>query len=123
MDSLLKEFQRFWRERSEIWEKWANYTEAFPHLLLMAFLQQITNGGGYVEREAPPDTGVWIWLSNMKKKWFIIEIKIIHPYNSLQTVQEKGLEQIRFYRDRSHPEAPAYHVIFARRPVHCESAG
>ncbi|GHT36832.1 hypothetical protein FACS189435_0600 [Bacteroidia bacterium] len=39
MDSLLKEFQRFWRRHADIWEQKADYTEAFPHLLLMAFLQ------------------------------------------------------------------------------------
>ncbi|MDR2578318.1 MAG: ATP-binding protein, partial [Chitinispirillales bacterium] len=43
MDALLKEFQKFWRRHSEIWEEKMNYTEAFPHLLLMAFLQRVLN--------------------------------------------------------------------------------
>ena len=51
MDSLLNEFQRFWRRHSDVWEQKADYTEAFPHLLLMAFLQRITNGEGYIDRE------------------------------------------------------------------------
>jgi len=51
MDALLREFQKFWRRHSERWEQKADYTEAFPHLLLMAFLQRIVNGGGNVERE------------------------------------------------------------------------
>lgn len=51
MDRLLKEFQKFWRRHSEIWEQRADYTEAFPHLLLMAFLQRVLNGGGNIERE------------------------------------------------------------------------
>jgi hypothetical protein len=45
MDTLLKEFQQFWRENSETWEEKSDYTEAFPHLLLMAFLQRVLNGG------------------------------------------------------------------------------
>ena len=32
-----------------------------------------------------------------------------------QTVREEGLEQIREYRDRYAPDAPAYLVIFDRR--------
>ena len=51
MDRLLQEFQNFWREHSEIWETRVEYTEAFPHLLLMAFLQRVVNGGGRIERE------------------------------------------------------------------------
>jgi hypothetical protein len=39
MDNILKEFQSFWRQNSEIRESKTQlgYTEAFPHLLLMAF--------------------------------------------------------------------------------------
>jgi hypothetical protein len=51
MDALLREFQKFWRRHSEVWEQKSDYTEAFPHLLVMAFLQRITNGGGRIERE------------------------------------------------------------------------
>jgi hypothetical protein len=51
MDALLKEFQIFWRNNSELWEEKLNYTEAFPHLLLMAFLQRVANGEGRIERE------------------------------------------------------------------------
>ncbi|MDR2626760.1 MAG: hypothetical protein LBC40_01860 [Dysgonamonadaceae bacterium] len=51
MDALLCEFQKFRRKHSEIWEEKADYTEAFPHLLLQAFLQRVLNGGGRIERE------------------------------------------------------------------------
>ncbi|MDR2435389.1 MAG: ATP-binding protein, partial [Treponema sp.] len=34
MEALLREFQQFWRENSEVWEQKSNYSEAFPHLLL-----------------------------------------------------------------------------------------
>jgi hypothetical protein len=44
MDNLLLEFQAFWQANSEEWEKKSKYTEAFPHLLLMAFLQRVING-------------------------------------------------------------------------------
>jgi hypothetical protein len=48
--------------------------------------------------------------------WYVIEIKLVHYYDTPQMVREEGLEQIRFYRDRLAPEAPAYLVIFDRRP-------
>jgi hypothetical protein len=32
VDTLLQEFQRFWRKNSEIWEQKSDYTEAFPHI-------------------------------------------------------------------------------------------
>ena len=46
----------------------------------------------------------------------IIEIKLIHAYNSHGEVLEEGLEQIAKYRDRIDKGAPAYLVIFDRRP-------
>jgi hypothetical protein len=39
------------------WEKKSKYTEAFPHLLLMAFLQRVTNGHGRIEREYAAGSG------------------------------------------------------------------
>ncbi|MFZ2958612.1 MAG: ATP-binding protein, partial [Candidatus Ozemobacteraceae bacterium] len=49
MPALLKNFQAFWRRNSDTWEQKADYTEAFPHLLLMAFLQRVINGGGRID--------------------------------------------------------------------------
>ncbi|MDR1901316.1 MAG: PD-(D/E)XK nuclease domain-containing protein [Treponema sp.] len=116
MDALLREFQVFWRRHSEIWEEKMNYSEAFPHLLLMAFLQRVLNGGGRIEREYAAgrrriDLGV-----EYHKQWYIIEIKLIHPYESPGEVKTEGLRQIGYYRERVAPEAPAYLVIFDRRP-------
>jgi hypothetical protein len=51
MKILLSDFQAFWRENSEIWERVYEYKEAAPHLILMAFLQRVINGGGLIQRE------------------------------------------------------------------------
>ncbi|MCL2295447.1 MAG: AAA-like domain-containing protein [Spirochaetes bacterium] len=56
MGFLLRDFQAFWRENSEIWinryeEKIFQYAEAAPHLVLQAFLQRVMNGGGQITRE------------------------------------------------------------------------
>jgi hypothetical protein len=39
MDFLMRDFQQFWRENSDIWLTKFDYEEAAPHLILMAFLQ------------------------------------------------------------------------------------
>jgi hypothetical protein len=116
MDTLLKEFQQFWRENSEIWEEKSDYTEAFPHLLLMAFLQRVLNGGGNIDREYAAGRGRMDLYIEYKEHGYIIEIKLIHPKQSIETMRAKGLEQIAKYRDTKAPSAPAYLLIFDRRP-------
>jgi hypothetical protein len=116
MDNLLREFQRFWRKNSEIWEQKADYTEAFPYLLLMAFLQRIFNGGGRIEREYAAGRGRVDLAIEYDKCWYIIEIKLIRSYDTPEEVRKEGIGQITSYRDKIDGHAPAYLVIFDRRP-------
>ncbi|WP_394829637.1 AAA family ATPase [Pendulispora albinea] len=51
MEKMLTEFTRFWVEHGEILASAMSYHEVAPQLVLMAFLQRIVNGGGYIERE------------------------------------------------------------------------
>jgi hypothetical protein len=115
MDALLKEFQKFWQRNSEIWEQKMNYTEAFPHLLLMAFLQRVLNGGGRIDREYAAGRGRMDLAVEYNNIVYIIEIKLIHSYDSPTEVREEGLGQIKKYRDKIDVAAPAYLVIFDRR--------
>jgi hypothetical protein len=116
MDALLKEFQKFWRNNSEIWEEQADYKEAFPHLLLMAFLQRITNGEGRIEREYAAGRGRMDLAVEYKGAWNIIEIKLLRKNKTFEGVMEEGSRQILQYRERVDPKAPCYLVIFDRRP-------
>ena len=118
MDRMLQEFQVFWRRHADVWESKSKsgYTEAFPHLLLMAFLQRVLNSGGRIERECAAGRGRMDLLVEYAGHCYIIEIKLVHWYDSPQTVRKEGLEQIREYRDTFSPDAPAYLVIFDRRP-------
>ena len=116
MDKLMMEFQKFWRRHSDIWESKSDYTEAFPHLLLMAFLQRVLNGGGRIEREYAAGRGRMDLGIEYNNHWYIVEIKLVHYYDTLQIVREEGLEQIRSYRNKLAPGAPSYLVIFDRRP-------
>ena len=116
MDALLKEFQVFWRRNSEIWEQKSDYTEAFPHLLLMAFLQRIVNGGGRIEREYAAGRGRMDLAVEYNERWYVIEIKLIHYYDSPDEIRDEGMAQVKKYRDSIDQDAPAYLVIFDRRP-------
>jgi len=115
MDLLLKEFQGFWRENSEIWEGKMSYTEAFPHLLLMAFLQRVLNGGGRIEREYAAGRGRMDLFVEYNANKYVIEIKLVCERQSPDTVKMKGLEQTAKYRDTKAPGCPSYLVIFDRR--------
>jgi hypothetical protein len=142
MDALLKEFQKFWRNNSEAWEDRLNYPEAFPHLLLMAFLQRVANGegramdgavsnaggvcdsklqysnrhGGRFEYEYAAGRGRMDLAVEYKGAWNIIEIKLHRKNRSFESVKEEGIRQILQYRDRIDPTAPCYLVIFDRWP-------
>jgi hypothetical protein len=50
-DRLLDAFLAFWRRHGEPLLGTAPYHEIAPHLVLMAFLDRVVNGGGSVERE------------------------------------------------------------------------
>jgi hypothetical protein len=123
MEALLKAFQCFWRENSAVWEEHSNYTEAFPHLLLMAFLQRVLNGGGRIDREYAAGRGRMDLFIEYKNNVYIIEIKLIHPKKSAKEIKAQGIEQITNYRDTKAPRdakaspIPAYLIIFDRRPT------
>jgi hypothetical protein len=122
MDSLLKEFQKFWRRHADIWEEKSDYTEAFPHLLLLGFLQRITNGGGQIEREVAAGRGRMDLFVKYKEQTFIIEIKLWRSNDSYRTVLEEGAEQTNCYRSFVSPDSPAYLIIFDRRKAEDKAA-
>jgi hypothetical protein len=128
MDNLLREFQAFWRTNSEAWEAQADYSEAFPHLLLQAFLQRVTNGLGRIEREYAAGRGRMDLAVEYKGAWDIIEIKLLRQGRAFEAVMAEGVKQILRYRDSFSPAplrsadgtpADCYLLIFDRRPDKC----
>ncbi len=117
LDALLKEFQKFWRRHADLWEAKADYTEAFPHLLLMAFLQRVVNGGGQVEREFAAGRGRMDLAVLYGSAWNIIEIKLVHPQDGRPITVEEGLAQTLRYRDTINKSAACYLVVFDRTPA------
>ncbi|QQS06106.1 MAG: PD-(D/E)XK nuclease domain-containing protein [Fibrobacterota bacterium] len=118
MDALLREFQSFWQEHSDVWEVKADYTEAFPHLLLMAFLQRILNGGGRITREYAAGRGRMDLLVEYAKAKHIIEIKLVRASKGRAKTLEEALTQVSRYRATvGGPDTPTYIALFDRTPA------
>ena len=112
---LLKDLQNFWRRHGQVWESKADYTEAFPHLLTMAFLQKVVNGEGRIEREYAAGRGRMDIAVLYGGKWSILEIKLWRSDSTREEVLEEGLPQVNRYRDKLDPGAEAFLLIFDRR--------
>jgi len=82
---------------------------------LMAFLQRVHNGGGKVDREYAAGRGRMDLHIEYNGFHYLIEIKLIHWYQTPDMVRKKGLEQIRRYRENFPPNTPCWLVIFDRR--------
>ena len=97
MHKLLKGFTQFYRESSDVWlEKFA-YKEAGPHILLLAFLQRIINGGGRIHREYALGRKRVDIRVDWKDKSFVIELKVKRKKSDETT----GLQQTAEYMDLS----------------------
>jgi hypothetical protein len=92
---LMTEWQSFWREDGHLAAGGFSYQEAGPHLMLMAFLQRIVNGGGRVEREYGLGRGALDLLVEWRGARHVIEVKL---RRDTQT-EERALAQVRRYLD------------------------
>ena len=95
MDFLMQEFQQFWRENSSIWIERFFYKEAAPHLILMAFLQRVINGGGNILRDMAAGIGRTDLCLVYERKKYPIELKIWRGEKTLY----QGIEQMMRYMD------------------------
>ena len=117
INHLLKDFQSFWRENSEIiWDElyeegFREYKEASPHLVLQAFLQRVLNGGGHISREmalGKKRVDICVEWENQK---YPIELKL---YKGAKTIKD-SIEQILDYMDKVGSKE-GWVVIFDRTP-------
>ena len=119
---LLAAFQTFFREHSEHWSQRFLYQEAWPQLLLQAFLQRVVNSGGRIEREYGLGRGrtdlLIVWPRGARGPdgglhpravragggetervdKVVIECKVLH--GGLERTIAEGLEQTAAYMDR-----------------------
>jgi Endonuclease NucS len=96
MDKLMTDWQKFWREDGHLAAEGFGYRESGPHLMLMAFLQRIINGGGRIDREYGLGRGSMDLLIEWKKDRHVIELKL----RRRKTTEADAIEQLAGYLDR-----------------------
>jgi hypothetical protein len=110
---LLRAFLDFWRQHGEPLLKSAPYHEIAPHLVLMAFLHRVVNGGGSLEREYAIGSGRMDICLRYGDVVMGMELKIWRPNKADPLAQ--GLMQLDKYLDGLGLNM-GWLVIFDRRP-------
>ena len=115
---LLREFQSFFRRHSEHWRHRFAYEEAWPQLLLQAFLQRVVNGGGRIEREYALGSGrvdlLIVWPVAERVQEVAVECKVVREHDGLERTIAEGVEQTARYVARCAAEAGHLVVIDCR---------
>jgi hypothetical protein len=112
MTGLLKAFQDFWRENSEIWIEKYDYREAAPHLILQAFLQRVVNGGAQIDREFALGRQRLDLCVRMGANRYPVELKVREARRS--DPEPSGIKQLGEYMDACGARE-GWLVIFDRR--------
>jgi hypothetical protein len=112
-DRLLASFLDFWRQHGEPLLGAAPYHEVAPHLVLMAFLHRVINGGGSIEREYAIGSGRMDLCLRYAGEELAIEIKVWRPGRPDPIAQ--GLAQLDGYLTGLGLDS-GWLVIFDRRP-------
>jgi AAA domain len=97
MPKLMADWQVFWRKDGHLAAEGFRYREAGPHLMLMAFLQRVVNGGGRIEREYGLGRGALDIMVEWRDQRHAIEVKL---RRSTETEAE-ALDQLARYLDHA----------------------
>ena len=97
MAGLMAAFQQFWRENADANAVPFQYHEAYPHLVLQAFLQRVINGGGQIVREMALGSGRLDLGVHFRGAVYAVEVKTLALY---EKSHEKAHQQILRYMDR-----------------------
>ena len=97
MVGLMAAFQQFWRENADESAVPFQYREAYPHLVLQAFLQRVINGGGQIVREMALGSGRLDLGVHFRGAVYAVEVKTRKLY---EKSHEKAYEQVAKYIDR-----------------------
>ena len=95
MAGLMSAFQKFWRENSGADRNIHDYWEATPHLVLMAFLQRVTNGQGRINREMALGSGRLDLCVEYRDKRYAVEVKTSKNFKG-----EESYKQLLGYLDK-----------------------
>ena len=112
LTKLLTAFRTFFREHSGHWlERFSEYPEAGPQLILQSYLHRVVNGGGRIEREYGLGRGrtdlLLMWPREPGQPsdlWerFVVECKVLRDSDrkSLAWTVEKGVKQTLDYMEK-----------------------
>ena len=126
VDRLLEAFQDFFRRHSEHWKNRFLYEEAWPQILLQAYLHRVVNGGGRIEREYGLGRGrvdlLIMWPQGRSREGsgggrmreYVVECKVVRAGDGWERKVAEGVEQTAGYMDRSAAEAGHLVVIDQR---------
>jgi hypothetical protein len=92
---LMAAWQTFWRKDGHLAAAGFSYQEAGPHLMLMAFLQRIVNGGGRVEREYGLGRGALDLMIEWRGARHAVEVKLRRDTET----EADALSQVARYLD------------------------
>lgn len=92
---VLDDWVLFYQQNAAIWGEQFAYYEAGPHLLMMAYLQRVVNGGGVVTREYALGRGRVDVAVVFGKQRIVIELKVLRDKSTLP----EGLKQTAEYMD------------------------
>jgi type II secretory pathway predicted ATPase ExeA len=112
VDALLQAFLTFWKQHGDPLLGSAPYHEIAPHLVMMAFLHRVVNGGGTLEREYAIGRDRMDLCLRYGEVILGIELKVWRDRRS--DPLESGLEQIEGYLERLNLPT-GWLVIFDRR--------
>ena len=115
MPKLMTDWQEFWREDGHLAAEGFGYRESGPHLMLMAFLQRVINGGGVIRREYGLGRKALDLLVLWQDAKHAIEVKIRRGPRTEST----ALEQLSGYLDRI-GLSEGWLVMFDRRKIRWE---
>ena len=110
---LLEAFLDFWRQHGEPLFKSTPYPEIAPHLVLMAFLHRVANGGGTLEREYAIGSGRMDICLRYGQLTLGMELKVWRE--GKPDPLPEGLKQLDKYLSGLNLET-GWLVIFDRRP-------
>lgn len=96
MPGIMRSWQEFWRKDGHTATDAFAYLEAGPHLMLMAFLQRVVNGGGRIEREYALGRGALDLLIFWRQDRHAIEVKLRRD----RSTEADAVEQLAGYMDR-----------------------
>lgn len=96
MAKLMVDWQKFWRQDGHLAAEGFGYRESGPHLMLMAFLQRVINGGGRIDREYGLGRGALDLLITWQHVRHAIEVKLRRDTET----EEEALDQLAGYLDR-----------------------